>query len=280
VAVELDRLRTAGESPSRARSTATRNVTEQFIATEASRRKEQVAPLVAALDLQEKPRGCWAYRVTTTKTVNGKASVKVERYDPYEPEARLWTLVSEEGKVPDEKAQAEYRKKKLAEWKRKQEQNRRATPVARNGKEVQKDALEDIFERTSPAAGVQRFTFTTQRTTIFLVADVYPFRMTYDLDETTGNLLRETSVLQGTFSALAGSFKVAHFESAADYAIMEPGLPPFVVKSTARFRGQFFLMDSGEVTVETVYADYRRVQCYDERFEVIVGPIQVMDFAP
>lgn len=36
----------------------------------------------------------------------------------------------------------------------------------------------------------------------------------------------------------------------------------------------------GEVEQEAVYTDYRRVKCYNDRFEVKVGTLEVVDFLP
>ena len=118
VARETERQREQGKSPAKAEEIATTKVTRQIIKTEKDRRIEQVAPLVAALTAFDHPRGCWAYTTTTTTRKADKITVRVERYDAFQPEERLWTLVSHDGQTPDEKAQADYRRAKLRTWKR------------------------------------------------------------------------------------------------------------------------------------------------------------------
>lgn len=102
-----------GKSAKEAKKTAVRKVTLDFVAKEKASREEQVAPLVAALADFERPRGCWAYTLTTTRIEGGHTTVLVEQFNPYEPEDRLWTLVSGDGGTPTEKGQADYRRNRL-----------------------------------------------------------------------------------------------------------------------------------------------------------------------
>lgn len=111
-----------------------------------------------------------------------------------------------------------------------------------------------------------------------LLGDIPPSRETYVAQDAV--LAGHTITYLGPASLLAGLFKIAHFDSAADYALIEPELPPFVAKTTVHLRGSFFGNDTGEVEEETVYTDYRRVKCYDDRFETRIGAPQMIDFVP
>ena len=79
-------------------------------------------------------------------------------------------------------------------------------------------------------------------------------------------------------SALGGSVKADYFESATHFARIDPVLAPFPSKLLARFRVRTFGRDTGDVRLEAVFSDYRRVKCYDDRFEVRIGPTDLIDF--
>ncbi|MEO5960385.1 MAG: hypothetical protein ABIR80_14820, partial [Opitutaceae bacterium] len=113
VARETERQREQGKSPAKAQEIATTKITRQIIKTEQDRRIAQVAPLLTALTSFDRSRGCWAYTITTTTRQPDNTTVLVERYDSFQPEERLWTLVSRDGQSPDEKTQADYRRAKL-----------------------------------------------------------------------------------------------------------------------------------------------------------------------
>lgn len=118
VALETEKLQARGQSASDAEKAATKVVTKRAIQEEKTKRTVQVTPLVEVMSALEKPRGCWAYTATTTTRKDGKETVKVERYDPFQPEERLWTLLTLNGKTPDETEQASYRERRLRSWKK------------------------------------------------------------------------------------------------------------------------------------------------------------------
>src|SRR4051812_30964546 len=68
VAQEKARLQTEGQSASDAEKSAIRKVTAQTIIAEKARRTHDVTPLVEALTDLERPRGCWAFTVTTLRS--------------------------------------------------------------------------------------------------------------------------------------------------------------------------------------------------------------------
>jgi hypothetical protein len=115
---ETQRLLAAGQTRREAEVRAQKTVTKRFSKEATEERIVLAQPLLAALRELEKTRGCWAYTVTTKSTQNEITSVTVERFNPFEPEERLWTLVSRNGQPPDENAQRVYRKNKLRGWRR------------------------------------------------------------------------------------------------------------------------------------------------------------------
>ncbi|MES2696732.1 MAG: hypothetical protein V4773_24905 [Verrucomicrobiota bacterium] len=277
VARETQQLQSADQPVADAAKVAAQRVKAQFVTAEKERRTAQVAPLVEVMAALEKPRGCWAYTATRTKTVDGVPTVTIETFDPFQSEERLWTLVSRNGQPPDAKAQADYREERLRKWKKslnKKSRHSDAEFMARFAR------LAD-FEVTAPDDSAHTtYTFGRERTKVPLVGDTGAYRQTFVVDRTRQSLQQRTMELQSPASALAGSFKVDRLHSTADYTVIEPALPPFVTKTAVRYRAHVFGNDTGDIVEETVYSDYRRVKCYDDRFEVKIGVPQVSDLLP
>ena len=277
VALETERLQTTEKSVSAATKLATKRVTQQFIDAEKQRRTEQVAPLAEVMAVFEKPRGCWAYTITTTQRTNGVPTVTVETFDPFQPEERLWTLVSRDAQTPDEKAQATYRAKKLRDWRKKQDRK----PKEPESERMKWRALSAHFAIESPENSPHTtFVFARDNTKIALLGETGAFSQSFVVDPAARTLVQRTMRLLSPAAVLAGSTKIDRFETTTHYAIVDHALPPFVAKTTARYRGHFFGQDTGDVELEAVYSDYRRVKCYDDRFEVKVGPPGLVDFLP
>ena len=79
---------------------------------------------------------------------------------------------------------------------------------------------------------------------------------------------------------LGGAIKIAYRDVTTDYVLITPDLPPFVAKRTWRIRMSSLGVDSGEQIGETVYSDYVQVKCYDARFSVKLGELNIMEFIP
>lgn len=268
-----------GKSATEAAKVATQRVSRQTIAAEKQRRVDQVAPLTAALDALQRPRGCWAYTSTTTTTKAGQATVVVERFNPFEPDERLWTLVSVNGHSPTEEGQADYRRQRLKKWRQEQaqaEKRQKKHPVAERSR---RDALYAEFTTEQPdLAGPITYRFERPHLHIALIGDIPPTRESYVIDPVTGSVSRHTRTQLEPAAVLGGSIKITTDHRVTDYALIDPALPPFPVKISAHFRYSAFGKDSGEVHVERSYADYRKVKCYDDRFEVHLGELTPVEF--
>jgi hypothetical protein len=267
-----------GKSPAKAEEIATGKVTRQFVKAEEARRIEQVAPLMQALAAFDRPRGCWAYTATTTTRQPDKTTVNVVRFDPFQPEERLWTLVIHNGQAPDEKTQANYRHAQLRAWKK---QLQKRPPKYSETERLKLQAVwHDMEVVPSDATSQTTFTFIRGHIHFAMIVDVARQRETYAIENATNTILSHTKTQLEPEVMLGGSIKMEAFDSSTDYILIEPGLPPFVSKTKSHYRGQFFGKDTGDVEIETVYSDYRRVKCYDDRFEVKIGEPSVMDFMP
>jgi hypothetical protein len=271
-----ERLRSQGLSEEAAEKKAVRDATRQAIASQKENRPKQIVPLLDALDAFDQSRGCWAYTVTTTTTTDGKLSMQVENFDASQPESRIWTLVSRDGRTPDEQAQNDYREKKISRWKK---SLTRAKPRHMDREHVTHDAIfADLKIDPEDANRRTKFTFTREKMSLPVLATINGMRITYLLDNSSGQLLGLTQWI-GADSVVLG-IKVLHFDVDFTYTLIEPSLPPFLARVSARHHVITLSKDHGEVDQQIVYSDYRRVKCFDHRFEVRVGTPEVQDFLP
>lgn len=285
VARETERQQMAGKSRSVAEKKAVRKVTQQTIQEEKQRlfneRAPQIAPLIQALEAFDRPCGCWAYTVATVVNKSQEITADVERFDPFQTEARLWTLVSRNGVTPDEEAQADYRRARLRAWKKElaQTAKRNASNNSRTA-QVWGKLLDDLVIEAPDATGRGTFTFTSGNIKVTGMADVPLMRESYATDSATNTVLRHTETFLGTFALLGGSMKIDTWDSATDYVLIAPEMPPFLSKINLHYRTHLFGIDSGDIKLEAVYSDYRSVKCYDERFGVRIGEPSMQNFMP
>lgn len=278
VAEETARQIEQGKSADDAQYQAVRRVRQETVRIAAAQRDDASAVLAKALEKLAQPRGCWAYTMTTTRRGHGKTVVDVIHFDAYQPEARVWTLVTRNGQAPSEAMQAEFRRTQLRNWKRAQSRSegRRSPP------ETMRRFLRfsDLSITGPDEAGQAAFLMQRGRGRVPLLGEMPAAHRTYVFDETRQVVLRQTEVFEEPASMLGGALKLQVWESATDYAVIDPAVPPFPVHTKARLHGQLFGRDTGLVEVETVYSDHRRVKCYDDRFSVKLGELNVLDLIP
>lgn len=244
VAAETARLEAGGMPARQAEKAATGNVTRKRVAAEADRRRALVAPLVRALQAMDAPAGCWAFTETTTTHKDNATIVEIARCDPSQPDEKLWTLVSTDGKAPDDEDQTHFRKRNLALEKNadagkggdgsfildlgheeKPADDAGGKAGVKNSYDwVVQDALNDRFEVQADDPTTTTFVFDQGRVSATLLVSMDPVRQTYDLDNTTGTVRRETASM-GALSALAGTMKADHLEIGIDFAVLDPTAP-------------------------------------------------------
>lgn len=267
-----------GKSAAEVEKSAKRRVTRQFVAAEKQRRLDLVAPLTAALTALDQPRGCWTYTMMIRTTRDGRTTVTVERFDPYQPEEKLWTLLSRDGTTPTEATQADYRRTKLRAWQKQQARDaKRKLPLA---EQIRANALYTELEtETAADPGVITYRFVREAVHWTFIGDLPRQRETYVVDTATAAVRRHETVYLGP-SKILGRLTIEAFEQATDYGMIDPALPPFPVKGTAHSRYRTFAGPIHEETVEKTYSDYRRVKCYDDRFQAIPGELRPIDIVP
>lgn len=266
-----------GISSSKAAEIALHRVTNQAIAAEKERRIDLVAPLTEALAALDRPRGCWAYTATVTTHRDGKTTIDVERFDPSQPDERLWTLVTRDGKSPTDAEQAKYRRTRLSKWQSKQDaaKKRKSAP-----ERAARSALYANLKVERPTGdGPVSFSFDREAKS-GLLAGIPGSHETYLIDEAAGRVVHEEKMFLTPASALGGSVQLLALEVAIDYTVIDPSVAPFPAKTKAHSHMKYLGHDSGDVFSETNYSDYRRVKCYQDRFEVRIGAPTLMDVLP
>jgi hypothetical protein len=279
VAREAAHQQELGKPADKAEKIAAAVVSRGIIERERARRGEEVEPLLAALAALKGSRGCWAYTLTTTTTKDGKTTVDVENYDAFQPEERLWTLVTRNGQAPDEKTQADYRRDKLKAWKRQLSQSPPKRDFRAEGLKWQAE-WDEMEIAPGPAAGATTYTFNSSGGRVVGLVDVGAKHESYITDDASHTVRQHHEIMLAPSAFLGGLLKLQTYESKTDYVLIEPGLPPFIARSKVHYHGQIFGVDSGEMEIESVYSDYRRVKCYDDRFEVRVGIPTATDLTP
>ncbi len=269
----------AGKSQADAEAFATRRVRKQTIEAEKLRRSDSVEPLLRALDARDKPRGCWAYTVTSTRQQNATTTVLVERFDPFLPEARIWTLVTQDGIAPTDDEQATYRRTRLAQWKK------QSAAAAKNRSAAERSGrralLVDSVEVTRAEAGSPTvFSFVNNERRGPLLGELPGTQETYAVDESVSRLTNHRRTHLGSYSILGGSVQVEHWDQSTSYAMVDPNVAPFPASSHVSFRIRSFGTDTGDVSIASTFSDYKRVKCYDDRFEVQIGIPSVQDYIP
>ena len=284
VADTAQRLQDSGISARAAEESATKQVTADFIAAEAKRRADLVAPLARALKSLAEATGCWACTIATT-TANGKLSyATIEQFDPSQADDRRWTLVSANGRAPSEFDQTAFHGRHSvaaapAAEIGVQRSDRRIGLLGQGPDEILAAALKGDLEVITADPTVTTFVFhlaggDSGRAT------AGPTRFTYVVDRASGSLRREEMELTKGSGLMGGSkFTYDRFESIVELETIDLAQPPFVAKITSRSRIRVGILGSEELDLQTekTYTGYRRVPCHDERFQVKMGPLEEID---
>ncbi|MEO7415364.1 MAG: hypothetical protein ABIZ81_18620 [Opitutaceae bacterium] len=254
---------------------AVQAVTRQIVAAQKQNRPQQVKPLAAALDAFDQPRGCWAYTVTTRTRTDGKLTTQVETFDASQPESHLWTLISRNERTPDDREQSEYREQKLRRWKK---SLTRSKPRHMDSDHLAHDAIFADLKIGPESSGQTRFVFVREKMSIPVMGTITGRRTSYLVDDATGRLRGVTDLI-GPNSMVFG-IRALLFETSVEFMNVDDSVPPFISRSNAHYHIIGFGKDTGEVERESVYSNYRRVKCFEERFNVRVGIPEVQDFLP
>jgi hypothetical protein len=269
-------LEAKGTSTTDAKVEATQQVTREIAAAERLQHLKDVKPLTRALEDIERVRGAWKYTATTSTTVNGRKTVIVETFDPSQPDALLWNLESIDGKIPSPTEQQSYRRLKLAQWKRSQED----APTKPESKQLSQRAVFDFFTITpSPDGKTREYAFVTAPSKIGPKFSSGQFRDAFIYDPASKRLVRRESVLLYRVGVVGG-VGVDSFQASAEYGEFGTGRFAFVSRTTTRMHLHANGQDQGDRTIEVVYSGYHPVEPFASRRFTAVGIPRLADSLP
>ncbi|MEO5961789.1 MAG: hypothetical protein ABIZ49_00990, partial [Opitutaceae bacterium] len=146
---------------------------------------------------------------------------------------------------------------------------------------LKRQAVWSEMEVTSPdATSPATFTFLRGHAHIAMAGDIPRERETYVIDRANNTVLRHTRTQLEPAELMGGSIKMITWDTSTDFIVIDPTLPPFIAKTKSHSRIESFGKDTGDVESESLFTDYQRVKCYDDRFEVKVGEPSMTDFLP
>lgn len=220
----------------------------------------------------------WAYTETTVmKSTKGKVREEtVVRFDPSRPWPEQYTPLKIEGKVPTERQLKKYRERgeKRGDRLARPAEPADATAPAKpeRGKKVTLDldnprVLKDEGDRLVYEAALKA-------TTKDIPVDKFEVRVV------VGKAARQ---VQHISLRLRESFRVKLVaklkagEASADFAVVDPQYGPVMVSATGSFGASLLFVPVNGIFTNT-RTDWKRVKPYNDRLQVKLGPLEVLDF--
>jgi len=229
---------------------------------------DSLKPLFEAVANYERPRGCWAYTVEETIDWKGKVNrTIVYRINPGKPPDKIAEVISIDGKAPADKEKTREEK----------ELRRRYEEAVKRG------GGRNLLKLGSVKWSVEHGTCHMEvdgnilKYTIIVRADgKFGYRRICEVDISTGALVSDSTVnLSGFRMVGLISMNMEVQENFRTYALV-PGHPDPFPRSVKRvLKGEFTLMNVDAISICT-YSDYKKVTCYDDRFSVILGPLEIV----
>lgn len=225
----------------------------------------------------------WAYTETANlqATKGGMKGATVVRFDPSRPYAEQFTPVLVEGKPPTEKQLKEYRRR----GERRGERVARAAQAARDpayvppppqlrlgGGMVTPDLEHPLVVREEGDRVVFEVPVTSRRRDI--PAD--KFQVLVTVNRAAGQIENVAFHLRESFRVKLVA-KVKAGEASLDFKVVDPNYGPVLASMTGDFSASLlFIPVKG--TFERTRTEWKRVKSYDERLQVRIAPLQLLDF--
>jgi hypothetical protein len=242
---------------------------------------DEIALFREALKNSQQDVEHWAYTETTViHASKGRARGEtVVRFDPSKPYAEQFTPLKVDGKPPSEKQLKEYRKR----GEKRGEKVARAAEAVRNpgGQPPQMRIGRDrvTFDPEHPLFVHQegdRITFEVPvqgrqkdlpvEKLQFLVVVNQPARLV----ESATLRVRESFRVKLVAKVKAGEARLV-------FTVVDPKFGPVLTAMTGNFGLSVFFVPLN-ATISNTRTDWQRVKAYDERLQVKLGPLQLLDF--
>lgn len=246
-------------------------------------RADEIALFQAAMKNGQQDTEHWAYTETTRfqASKGGMKGETIVHFDPSQPYGDQFTPLQVEGKPPTEKQLKDYRKR----GEKRGERVARAAQAAKDpayvppptqlhigGTPVIPDLAHPLVLRE--AAGRVVFEVPVRSTRNDIPANKFQVLVT---------VVRPAAVIENVAFTLRESFRVKLIakikagEASMDFTVVDPKYPPVLISLTGDFDASvLFIPVSGTFT--RTRTEWKRVKSYDERLQVKIGPLQLLDF--
>jgi len=225
----------------------------------------------------------WAYTETNTQHLSkgNPRGETIVRFDPSKPYAEQFAPVLVDGKPPTERNLREYRKR----GERRGEKVSRAAEAARNPAYVAPPAQVRIGGTPMTPDLEHPLVAREEADRIVFEVPVTSTRQDIPVDKfqvlVTAN--RATRQPENVLFRVRESFrvkliaKISQGEASMDFTVVDPKYPPVLSTLTGDFDfSVLFIPVNGKFT--RTRTEWKRVKSYDERLQVKIGPLQLLDF--
>jgi hypothetical protein len=248
---------------------------------------DEVALFKDALKNSRQDTEHWAYTETTTQKIGISKKPKGEtvvRFDPSKPYSEQFTVIKFEGHLPTEKDLKKYREK----GERRGEGLARAAARAADPTAPDKPVVPAVKKNKD-----KQVTPDLEHPRIVSVADD---RLVYDLplvsnmeDFPVDKIELRVVVNQATRQVEHASFRIKEAfrmklvakikagEGSLDFAIIDPKYGPVMTQTQGSLGGSLLLVPLN-ATFASARTDFQRVKPYNERLQVKIGPLELLDF--
>jgi len=187
----------------------------------------------------EGPKG-WSF----TQSTNAEGRTVIEHYDSARPEFNRWTLISEDGRTPNDEAQRRYRDK-FSRYSSSGTAPQLSDQIDQSSLIVETETAERITYR-----GVLKPTEKEDRTAAFLRAVIV-------WHKATGTI--ESLVIENT-APFAPSFgvKIEQMQTTMTYSLPTQDQPSLLQSVVTRLRGTAFWIKSIDADMVVAYSAYAR----------------------
>ncbi len=244
---------------------------------------EEVALFQAAIKNSSPDTEHWAYTEATTRqgSMAGARGETMVRFDPSQPYADQFTPLQVDGKPPTEKHLKDFRRR----GEKRGERVARAAEAAKNPAYVAPpqpihiggtNVIPDLEHPLVAAVEEDRVIFEVPVSSPRKDIPVDKFQVLVMVN-------RETRLIERVAFHLRESFrvkliaKVKAGEASMDFTVVDPKFGPVVTSLRGDGSGSLLLIPVSGTYVRT-RTDWKRVKSYDERLQVKIGPLQLLDF--